>query len=488
MKKFICLLFSLALVAFSITPTIKTDVAKAKDANTIVIYSWEDYIDLGYSEEDFEEMSDYLLDNYSQEELLKSIIDIFMEENPEINVEYHTFATNEEMYNELKNNPSGPDLICPSEYMIMKMKDEGLIKPFTSPSEWEENGSPYIKKVFENLDLVDGDKIYACGYMWGTMGYIYNADKTTSEELKNWDSVLNDKFDGKITIKDSIRDTYIMALGSIYKDELLALDKNATDYNEKLSQIFNRTDDESIKKVEKYLKDLKNHLYGFEVDSGKSDLLTGKIDVNFAWSGDAVYSIDEGEYEGVNLEYVVPEEGSNVWFDGFVMPTNANEELATKFLNFVSRKDNVIRNMEYIGYTSCMAQEDLYSYILESYEEEDGTESVNLGYFFKGDDYQGMDYLVKTSNLNKQLATQYPDFNTIKRCAVMDNFDNETLDKINEMWNNVKFITFPYWIIIVIVAVVLLVAITYLLIKYKDDIFKGFNKKKLKVISKEKIR
>ena len=205
-------------------------------------------------------------------------------------------------------------------------------------------------------------------------------------------------------------------------------------------------------------------------------MLTGKIDVNFAWSGDAVYSIDEGEYEGINLEYVVPEEGSNVWFDGFVMPKNANEELATKFLNFVSRKDNVIRNMEYIGYTSCMAQEDLYSYIVESYEEDDGAESVNLGYFFKGVDYQGTDYVIKTSNLNKQLATQYPDLNTIKRCAVMANFDNATLNKINEMWNNVKFITFPYWIIIVIVAVVLFGGMAFLIVKFKDKIFKGYNR------------
>ncbi len=488
MKKIICLLFSLTLAVCVAFPTLKVEKVEAKADNTIVIYSWEDYIDLGYGEEDLEDLSDYLLENYEEDELLTSIIDIFMEENPDINVEYHTFATNEEMYNELKNNPNGPDLICPSEYMIMKMKDEGLIKPFKAPQEWEENGSPYIKEVFKNLGLVDKDKVYACGYMWGTMGYIYNADVTNSEELKNWDSILNGKFDGRITIKDSIRDTYIMALGAIYKDELLALDSTKEDYNDKLSKIFNRTDAETIKKVEKFLKDLKDNLYGFEVDSGKSDLLTGKIDVNFAWSGDAVYSIDEGELANVNLEYVVPEEGSNVWFDGFVMPKNANEELASKFINFVSRKDNVIRNMEYIGYTSCMAQDDLLSYIQESYEEDDGEESVNIGYFFKGADYQGLDYVIKTSSLNKQLATKYPDFNVIKRCAVMDNFSDSTLNEINEMWNNVKFITFPTWIIIVIVSMVVLGGLLFLLVKFKDRIFKVHNRKKLKVISKEKIR
>ena len=486
MKRYLILIlaFALSLSTF-LTPTNKV---KAKEKNTLVIYSWEDYLDLGYEEEDLEDLSDSLLDRFSEEELLKGLTDIFEEQNPDITVEYRTFATNEEMYNELINNPSGPDLICPSEYMIMRMKNEGLIKSYKTPTSWKENGSPYIKSEFERLGLTDGeDKVYATGYMWGTMGYIFNLANTLPDELINWDSVLNKKFNKKVTIKDSIRDTYILAVGAVYEEELKALDKNSLDYSSKIAEIFNRTDDETIKKVEDFLKNLKQKLYGFEVDSGKNDMLTGKIEVNFAWSGDAVYTIDEAEAAGLEFGYIVPEEGSNVWFDGFVMPKNANEELATKFIDFVSTESSVIRNMEYIGYTSCMAGEEVFNYVLENSEE--GEETIDLGYFFEGSDYSGSDYIVTVASKYGRLATQYPDFDTVKRCTVMDNFNDTDLDKINDMWNRVKFITFPIELIWAIVGVVFVGLIAFLLIKFKDRIFINVkNQKKYRVVKKEKIR
>lgn len=484
MKKLLILFLSFLLVPFTLTSP-KNEVL-AKEENTLVIYSWEDYLDLGYEEEDLEDLSDYLRDNYNEEDLLMGLTDKFEEEYG-VKVEYRTFATNEEMYNELINNPSGPDLICPSEYMIMRMKDEGLIKPYKTPESWKEYGSPYIKSEFSRLGLTNGNsEVYATGYMWGTMGYIFNMENTRPDELKNWDSILNRKFTSKVTIKDSIRDTYILAVGAVYKDELKSLDKNSADYSQKVAEIFNRTDDETIKKVEEFLKNLKNHLYGFEVDSGKNDMLTGKIEVNFAWSGDAVYTIDEAELAGLEFGYIVPEEGSNVWFDGWVMPKNANEDLATKFIDFVSRPENVIRNMEYIGYTSCMAQYEVFNYV--SANEEEGEEQIDLGYFFKGLDYAGDEYKVTVASKYGRLATQYPDFETIKRCTVMANFSGETLDKINDMWNRVKFITFPLWIIWTIVGVVLLVLIAFILIKFKDRIFVNVkNKKKWHIVKKEQL-
>ncbi len=485
MKKFLILLLALAL-SLPTFLTSKNEVF-AKDGNTLVIYSWEDYLDLGYGEEDLEELSYSLLSRFSEEELLKSLTEIFEEQNPGVTVEYRTFATNEEMYNELINNPNGPDLICPSEYMILRMKEEGLIKPYSTPSAWAENGSPYIKSEFERLGLTEGeDKVYATGYMWGTMGYIFNAENTAPQELKHWSSILNKKFLSKSTVKDSIRDTYILAVGAVYEDELMALDKSSPDYFKKLAEIFNRTDDETVKKVEEFLLDLKSKLYSFEVDSGKSDMLTGKIEVNFAWSGDAVYAIDQAEGAGLEFQYIVPEEGSNVWFDGFVMPNKANEELATKFINFISSESSAIRNMEYIGYTSCMAHENLFSYVKE-YEEE-GEASVNLGYFFKGLDYDGLDYTVSVSSPYGRLATQFPDYEVVKRCTVMNNFSAKDVEKINDMWNRVKFITIPTWIIIAIVSAVVLLVIAFVLVKFKDSIFISFrNKKKWRVIKKEQI-
>ena len=143
--------------------------------------------------------------------------------------------------------------------------------------------------------------------------------------------------------------------------------------------------------------------------------------------------------------------------------------------------------MEYIGYTSCMAHQEIFDYVLEN--EEEGETQIDLGYFFEGLDYEGDDYLVTVSSKYGRLATQYPDFETIKRCTVMANFSGDTLDEINDMWNRVKFITFPVWIIWTIVTIALLALIAFLLIKFKDKIFVNVkNKKKWRVIKKEVIK
>lgn len=518
----------------------------------ITVFSWEDYIDEGY-ESAADEASDVLLDRFSEEDLEMSVIDVFERENPDIKVNYYSFATNEEMYNELLKDPDAVDLICPSEYMIMKMRNEGLIKPYTMPQNYAEYGSPYIKGVFDELGLNTSDgKAYATGYMWGTMGLIYNAEKFTDEDFVSWSNLYDEKFNGKITIKDSLRDSYIMAIAIVYKDELLQLktalndgtilDYNgdgkgdAEDYEVKLFEIFNRTDEQTVDKVGNALIELKGNLYGFEVDAGKNDLLTGKIDVNFAWSGDAVYSMWEADESGLELRYVVPEEGSNVWFDGWVMTKDADEESSLKFLDFLARPDVAIRNMDYVGYTSCIGGDEVFSYIYDNFNEEylpeatlttsefeelsneekaeyaffdggyalkdDGYAKIiddngkylsyftldesgneveterkeayenDLKYFFEPQDDSGS-YIIFTTETSRHLYAQYADEQTILRCAVMDNFSVEDLELVNEMWNKVKLITLSDTVLIVTVVVIAIAILGFVLFKFKDKLFVG---------------
>lgn len=471
---------------------------------SITVYSWEDYIDFGY--EDVSEASDVLLEKYPGEERAKlqsSIIDLFEEETG-IKVNYYSFATNEEMYNELLKNPNSVDLICPSEYMIMKMKDEDLIKPYSMPQNYVEYGAEYIKNVFDDLGLSTPDgKTYAIGYMWGTMGLIYDATsgKFTDEDFASWSSLFDQRVKGRVTIKDSLRDSYILAIALAYKDELLDLKQqykleeiSENEYNSKLFSIFNRTDNETIDKVRQQLVSLKGNLYGFEVDAGKNDLLTGKIDVNFAWSGDAVYSMREGDDLGKEIRYVVPEEGSNVWFDGWVMTKNANEDLAVKFLDYLSRPSTAIRNMEYIGYTSCIAGDEVFEYVQKNFDD-GGEKEVDLSYFFG----EGEEYKIYASDTEdgyyRHLVAQYADKETILRCAVMDNFSVKDLELINEMWNEVKLITLSKTMLIIVGVLIVLGIVAFVLFKFKDKIFKDKLDKthkekqsKYKVVSKKEIR
>lgn len=466
------------LLIFSVTLMFPVGIAFASTVvKEITVFSWEDYIDLGY--ESAEDASEVLQDRYSAnlEELETSILDIFEEETG-IKVNYYTFATNEEMYNELLKDPTAVDLICPSEYMILKMMDENLIKPYDMPQNYVDNGSPYIKSVFDELGLNTApNETYAIGYMWGTMGMLYNAEAYDVSDFSRWSNLLDEKFKGKLTIKDSLRDSYIMAVAMVYEEELIDLkgkyerkEISKDTYTSALFEIFNKVDKVTVDAVGDKLIQLKDVLYGFEVDAGKSDILTGKIDANFAWSGDAVCTMWEADDEGKELRYVVPEEGSNVWFDGWVMTKDADETLAGEFLNFLSRPDIAIRNMDYNGYTSCVGGMELFSYVKENFDEGEGEYFTDLKYFFNPDCTDDT-YVIQTTDTYRHLYAQYADEETIARCAVMDNFSIEDLELVNEMWNKVKLITISdLGIILIVVAMVAVIGFACC-VKWKDKLF-----------------
>ncbi len=475
------------------------------EEKVITVFSVEDYIHEG---EDGE----------------KGVLDIFKEETG-ITVNYLTFATNEDMYNELSKDPYACDLLCPSEYMIMKFMSEDMIRSFDTPENFKKYGSPYIKEVFKGLAIESGEEVhpfmsedentsYAVGYMWGTVGLIYNmypsqGGEITAEDLSSWQNIWTN-FSKRVTIKDSIRDSYFMSLAYVYREELLQARSeyletgDSVKYNNKITEIINRTDAESVEKVGEALINLKNNLYGFEVDAGKNDILTGKIDVNVAWSGDAVCSIDEALFdengemkdEPMYLGYAVPEEGSNIWFDGYVMTKNADYDNAIKFLDFISRPEVAVLNMDYTGYTSCIAGDDVFSYVYDSYNSEEGDVKYDLKYFFNPE-CEDDSFVVNVENLYLPMfEAQYPTEETIVRCAVMQNFQGEDLERVNEMWKRVKLITLSNTTIILILAVVFLIIIGGVVIKFKEPIFdwlekvlpKKKEKGKLKVIKVERIK
>lgn len=458
------------------------------EGNEITVFSVEDYIDT-------------------------DVLDAFEEETG-VKVNYLTFATNEEMYNELLKDKNAVDLICPSEYMIMKMRDEGLLKKFDTPQNFADYGSDYIKQKFKQapLNIMDEDesKTYAIGYMWGTIGVIYRTEDVDGELLKSWSSLWSE-FDGKLTVKDSIRDTYFMALAEVYKDELISWKNklagsecSAEDYNAAITEIFNRTDKETVDKVEKSLLDLKGKLYGFEVDAGKSDILTGKINVNVAWSGDAVFSIDQGLYDEdgeplenqVVLGYAVPEEGSNVWFDGYVMTANADEENSLKFLDYLCSPEVATLNMDYTGYTSCIVGDEVFEYVKETYSDDESEDTVDLRYFFdpNGTNPDPEAYVINVAEeLKYMFYAQYPTEDVLMRCAVMKNFDGDELERINEMWKKIKLITFSTGKIIAIVSAFVLAAAAIAVYVNREKLFGGIEKldekkSKYKLVSKEEIR
>ena len=412
----------------------------------LVIYNWEDYIYLGT--EDNGKITD--------DSIVEKFVAYYAEthDGEQISVAYETFSTNEEMYKQIKNKSIKADLICPSDYMIQKMANEGRLEAFSYNEEqdkyeeslknWDDFGSPFIRERFANEKLKDGSSFlkYAVPYFWGTMGFTYDPNYFSAEEISTWEALWSNdaRFNKQFSIKDSVRDTYVTAIFHVYKDEIAALDINASDYNAKLSEIFNRCDDETIKKVETALKQIKDStVYGLEVDEGKDDIVRGVYHANLAWSGDSVFSMDSAEEAGKTLNYALPKEGSNVWFDGWCMPKGANKELAEEFVNFISRPDNAALCMDEVGYTSPIVGEDIWEMINDWYAADEGETDVyevDLSFYF-GDTIEG-DAKINIPNENKgrQFDAQYPTEDMLKRCCIMKDFgDQQTA--VEEMWNRV---------------------------------------------------
>ena len=514
MKKMTRILSSVAAGALLFTFAVSAAgcAGSSSKGKVLRVYNWEDYI----CEEDDEE--------YGYVDLISAFEKEYEEQTgTPVTVEYSTFGTNENMYNELKINAAGYDLVCPSDYMIMKMIKEDMVEPFSeeflTEGDYAKYASPYIKEIFEtNTATVNGEEKpwadYAVAYMWGTMGYVYNPELVDKEDLSSWAGIWSKKYGNMSTIKDSVRDSYFLGVAYVYGDELTALAqeyKNGTidekTYNAKITEIMNRTDEDTIESVKNALLDLKQYLYGFEVDSGKQDMITGKISINFAWSGDAVYAMDDAEpiydeetgaliAKGIYLNYAIPEECSNIWFDGWVMPKGANTELAEAFINFLSRPENAVANMNYIGYTSAIAGDAVYEEMLDWYSEgeegdldEEGNPLVkyDLNYFFagvEGGTYDDYSIWVSEESLDRQIFAQYPTEQVISRSAIMQNFSNEETAAINEMWEEVKGLPIPVWayvVIAVIAGVIVVAALSYV---YKGKRTAGKPKKGYKLLKR----
>lgn len=421
MKKFI--LHSLALIAALIV--VGCGVSDER-AHTLKVYNWGDYID---------------------EDLIAEFEEWYEEQTGErVQVIYQTFDINEVMLAKIENGMADFDVVCPSEYIVERMMRNELLLPILTPEfeqEINEKGinyfgcvSPYIKEQFSLLEAPEGQNPndYAVGYMWGTTGILYNTKYVTEQEAMSWDLMFDKRLQDKILVKDAFRDVYSPILiyaktlegrknGTLAEDQMLDI--------ETIRELMYDSSDEAIALVESYLKRMKELVAGWEADFGKEMMTQEKAWINLMWSGDAVWAIEEAADVDVELAYTVPEEGSVVWFDGWVIPKYAvNTHAARYFIDYMCMPENAIRNMDATGYVSVVTTEEVLEQISS---EEDYDEPINLSYLFidaEGNPIEGSDSVYTDPVL-------YPCRSVINRCAVMHDSGNRT-DKMLEMWSRVK--------------------------------------------------
>lgn len=411
------------------------------------VYNWQDYINEG-KDDDGAKISDSVIELWEK--------DYYSRTGKKARVQYDTFETNETMINTLRTGKTSYDLVCPSDYIIQKMlsatlsgEDDSISIEKFDISQMENYAtyvSPYISDLFEKNGWTD----YAVGYMWGTVGFLYNPQAVKYEDVSTWDFFWNTDYKNRSTCKDVSRDAYVVGSLYVHRDDLrqkvAEYEKggiSASQLQKAVNDVANDTSRSNIDKVEEALSQMKRNIYGFEVDSGKTDIVSGKIDANLAWSGDAVYAMDLAEEEDdKKLAFVIPHEGSTIWFDGWVMPKGANVVLAQDFVDFLCKPEIAAMNMDYIGYTSVVAGDELYDLVCENYGVEDGKYEHDLSYFFKGtlspDKYTSDGrVIVRTDEIGRQLTTQYPSLQETARCGIMEDFGDRN-QMVLEMWSVVK--------------------------------------------------
>ncbi len=334
----------------------------ASDAGELYVYNWGEYID-------------------------EDVIDQFEEETG-IKVVYDMFETNEEMYPVIEAGGVNYDVVCPSDYMIQKMRENDLL------AELNFDNIPNVDQIdpayMEMSKAFDPENKYSVPYCWGTVGILYNTKRL--EELgvpapTKWADLWDERLSGEILMQDSVRDAFMVAL-------------------KKDGYSMNSENEEELQQAKQDLIDQKPLVQAYVIDQVRDKMIGGEAAVGVIYSGEMLYIQNEVENLGLDykLEYVIPEEGTNLWLDSWVIPKNAkNKENAEKWIDFMCRPEIAKANFEYITYPT-----------------------PNKGAF---------DLLDEDLQNNKAV---FPDTDSLKNSEVYKYLGDETDTVYNELWKEVK--------------------------------------------------
>ena len=332
------------------------------DGGELYVYNWGEYID-------------------------EDVISQFEEETG-ITVVYDLFETNEEMYPVIEAGAVNYDVVCPSDYMIQKMRENDLL------AELNFDNIPNIDQIdpayMEMSQSFDSENKYSVPYCWGTVGILYNTkllDELGVPAPTKWADLWDERLSGEILMQDSVRDAFMVAL----KKDGCSMNSESKD---------------ELEQAKQELIDQKPLVQAYVIDQVRDKMIGGEAAVGVIYSGEMLYIQDEVANLGLDydLEYVIPEEGTNLWLDSWVIPKNAkNKENAEKWIDFMCRPEIAKANFEYITYPT-----------------------PNKGAF---------ELLDEEMQNNKAV---FPDIDSLKDSEVYKYLGDDTDAIYNELWKEVK--------------------------------------------------
>ena len=251
-------------------------------------------------------------------------INEMFEEKYNIKVKYRTYDSNEAMYAKIKNGGADYDIIIPSDYMVARLIEEGLVEKldFNNIPLFESN----VMDSFKNPNY-DPTNEYSVPYAWGTVGIIYNKS-VVKEEVKSWDILWDEKYADNILMFNNSRDAFAVA------QTMLGYSQNTTDKAE-------------IKAAADKLSEQKKVVQGYYIDEIYDKMINGDAVLATYYAGDALVMMEENE----DLAFAFPEEGTNRFVDAVCIPKGSkNKENAEKYINFLLEAEIALANSDVTGY------------------------------------------------------------------------------------------------------------------------------------------
>ncbi len=302
----------LLLIAAVLTLVVTLASCDGKDTITINVYNWGEYISDG-SEGTLDvnaAFEEYYYETYGQK----------------VKVNYTTYASNEDMYAKLRSGSTGYDIVIPSEYMIQRMINEGMLEElnFDNIPNFE-----YIAPEFRN-QYYDPDNLYSVPYTYGMVGIIYNTKMVDEADVGSWELLWNEKYAGKILQFNNARDAFGTAM--YYQ----GIDVNTKD----------RAQWEIAVNL---LKQQKPIVQGYVMDEVFNKMKGESAAIAPYYAGDYLTMYDSNDA----LAFYYPKEGTNVFVDAMCIPKGSrNKEVAEAYINFMLTEEIAVANAEYIGYAS----------------------------------------------------------------------------------------------------------------------------------------
>lgn len=283
------------------------------------------------------------------------------------------------MYTKYKAGSIDYDLICTSDYMIQKLiEEEEVIEMDFDNIPGVENLDP---SYFEFSRAFDPENKYSMPYFFGTVGILYNSSMVDASEVTTWDVLWDEKYSGQIIMENSVRDSFMVPL-------------------KRLGYSLNTTDEGQLNEALDMLIEQKPMVYAYFVDESSDEMVAGNAAMALVYSGEAAAA----KIYNDELDYAVPEEGSNMWIDSWFMPkTCKNQENAEKFLDFLCREDMAMKNFEYVYYATPNTA------VYDALDEETQND-----------------------------PTIFPPKEILENCEVLDCLDNDSIALYNDLWKKLK--------------------------------------------------